>query len=212
MKNLVIVESPAKAKTIEKYLGKDFHVLSSVGHIRSIVKKTKDGTPPIDVASFPDLVGRVSAFLSLRKLAIPVAMAFAKLDVAIETRNSSGTISSSCSLWRIFAITILSVMASKAAPTSLVCTVRRDTGPSIISSNLPRAAFDKPQGLLSSSAPRHANIPPVSVMALGMVNTSLAILLARLLDSRLVSITCILTSICQNSNIIVTSSCSPREV
>jgi len=47
--NLVIVESPAKAKTIEKYLGKDFHVLSSVGHIRSIAKKTKDGTPPIDV-------------------------------------------------------------------------------------------------------------------------------------------------------------------
>ena len=51
MKNLVIVESPAKAKTIEKYLGKDFHVLSSVGHIRSIVKKAKDGTPPIDVAN-----------------------------------------------------------------------------------------------------------------------------------------------------------------
>ncbi len=48
-KNLVIVESPAKAKTIEKYLGKDFHVLSSIGHIRSIAKKTKDGTPPIDV-------------------------------------------------------------------------------------------------------------------------------------------------------------------
>ena len=48
-KNIVIVESPAKAKTIEKYLGKDFKVLSSVGHIRSIAKKTKDGTPPIDV-------------------------------------------------------------------------------------------------------------------------------------------------------------------
>ena len=48
-KQLVIVESPAKAKTIEKYLGKDFQVLSSIGHIRSIVKKTKDGTPPIDV-------------------------------------------------------------------------------------------------------------------------------------------------------------------
>jgi len=48
-RNLVIVESPAKAKTIEKYLGKDFTVLSSIGHIRSIVKKTKDGTPPIDV-------------------------------------------------------------------------------------------------------------------------------------------------------------------
>lgn len=50
-KNLVIVESPAKAKTIEKYLGSDFQVLSSVGHIRSIAKKTKDGTPPIDVAN-----------------------------------------------------------------------------------------------------------------------------------------------------------------
>jgi DNA topoisomerase-1 len=47
-KNLVIVESPAKAKTIEKYLGGDFRVLSSVGHIRSIAKKTKDGTAPID--------------------------------------------------------------------------------------------------------------------------------------------------------------------
>ena len=48
-KNLVIVESPAKAKTIEKYLGKDFHVLSSVGHIRSIAKKAKGGPEPIDV-------------------------------------------------------------------------------------------------------------------------------------------------------------------
>ena len=50
-KNLVIVESPAKAKTIEKYLGKNFTVLSSIGHIRSIAKKTKTGTPPIDVAN-----------------------------------------------------------------------------------------------------------------------------------------------------------------
>ncbi|MBC7943244.1 type I DNA topoisomerase [Candidatus Saccharibacteria bacterium] len=49
MKNLVIVESPAKAKTIEKYLGSDFKVLSSIGHIRSIAKKPKDGTPPIDI-------------------------------------------------------------------------------------------------------------------------------------------------------------------
>ena len=36
---LVIVESPAKAKTIEKYLGKDFRVLSSFGHIRDLPKK-----------------------------------------------------------------------------------------------------------------------------------------------------------------------------
>lgn len=38
-KNLVIVESPAKAKTIEKYLGKDFKVASSYGHIRDLVQK-----------------------------------------------------------------------------------------------------------------------------------------------------------------------------
>ncbi len=39
-KNLVIVESPAKAKTIEKFLGKDYKVLSSYGHIRDLKKKT----------------------------------------------------------------------------------------------------------------------------------------------------------------------------
>ncbi len=48
-KHLVIVESPAKAKTIEKYLGSDFKVLSSVGHIRSIAKKGKDGGDAVDI-------------------------------------------------------------------------------------------------------------------------------------------------------------------
>lgn len=58
-KNLVIVESPAKAKTIEKYLGGDFKVLSSIGHIRSIAKKTKDGRPPIDTKNGFDTVYEV---------------------------------------------------------------------------------------------------------------------------------------------------------
>lgn len=39
IENLVIVESPAKAKTIEKFLGKDFRVISSFGHIRDLSKK-----------------------------------------------------------------------------------------------------------------------------------------------------------------------------
>jgi DNA topoisomerase I (EC 5.99.1.2) len=39
VKNLVIVESPAKAKTIEKFLGKDYTVKSSIGHIRDMAKK-----------------------------------------------------------------------------------------------------------------------------------------------------------------------------
>ena len=43
MKNLVIVESPSKSKTIEKYLGKDYKVLSSKGHIRDLAIKGKEG-------------------------------------------------------------------------------------------------------------------------------------------------------------------------
>ena len=39
IKNLVIVESPAKAKTIEKFLGSDYKVMSSYGHIRDLCKK-----------------------------------------------------------------------------------------------------------------------------------------------------------------------------
>jgi len=46
-KNLVIVESPAKAKTIEKYLGKDFKVTSSMGHVRDLSK----GDKAIDIAN-----------------------------------------------------------------------------------------------------------------------------------------------------------------
>ena len=43
MKNLVIVESPAKSKTIEKYLGKDYKVVSSKGHIRDLATRGPEG-------------------------------------------------------------------------------------------------------------------------------------------------------------------------
>ena len=49
-KNLVIVESPAKARTIEKYLGKDFQVLASYGHVRDLVPKEGAVDPKADFA------------------------------------------------------------------------------------------------------------------------------------------------------------------
>ena len=45
---LVIVESPAKAQTINKYLGDDFKVIASVGHIRNLVKKQGSVKPEDD--------------------------------------------------------------------------------------------------------------------------------------------------------------------
>jgi DNA topoisomerase-1 len=56
-KNLVIVESPAKAKTIENYLGKDFQVLSSYGHVRDLPK----GDNAIDIANGYEPTYEVSA-------------------------------------------------------------------------------------------------------------------------------------------------------
>lgn len=55
-KNLVIVESPAKAKTIQKYLGKDFDVTSSMGHIRDLPKSgmgvdLEDFTPDYEISA-----------------------------------------------------------------------------------------------------------------------------------------------------------------
>ena len=50
MKHLVIVESPAKAKTIEKYLGKDFQVLASYGHVRDLIPKEGAVDPEQDFA------------------------------------------------------------------------------------------------------------------------------------------------------------------
>lgn len=53
-KNLVIVESPAKAKTIEKFLGKDYKVMSSYGHIRDL--KTKEFSIDIEHDYAPQYV------------------------------------------------------------------------------------------------------------------------------------------------------------
>lgn len=73
-KNLVIVESPAKAKTIQKYLGKDFEVKSSFGHIRDLPKKGMG----IDLKTFtPDY--EVSA--DKKKLVTELKAAVKKADI-----------------------------------------------------------------------------------------------------------------------------------
>ena len=70
-KNLVIVESPAKAKTIEGYLGRDFMVRSSFGHIRDLPKDglavdVKNGFAP-DYQISPDKKQLVSELKKLAK-------------------------------------------------------------------------------------------------------------------------------------------------
>ena len=59
-KNLVIVESPAKAKTIKKYLGKGFEVLASYGHVRDLIPKEGAVLPDEDFAMKYQVIDRNS--------------------------------------------------------------------------------------------------------------------------------------------------------
>ncbi len=74
-KNLVIVESPAKAKTIEKYLGKDFQVLSSVGHIRKDTKVDVDDNFKVTYEIDPDHKKVVSELKKAAKAADTIWLA-----------------------------------------------------------------------------------------------------------------------------------------
>ena len=56
--NLVVVESPAKARTLKKYLGKDFEVLASYGHVRDLVPKEGAVDPDAGFAMRYQLVER----------------------------------------------------------------------------------------------------------------------------------------------------------
>lgn len=80
-KNLVIVESPAKAKTIEGYLGKDFKVASSMGHIRDLPK----GSGAIDIENGFEPTYEISpekkdVIKSLKKLAEEAEMVYLASD------------------------------------------------------------------------------------------------------------------------------------
>ena len=72
MKNLVIVESPSKSKTIEKYLGKDYKVVSSKGHVRDLTTTGKFGLG-VDVdndfkPSYAPIKGKTRTISELKKL------------------------------------------------------------------------------------------------------------------------------------------------
>src|SRR3954469_20128986 len=56
--NVVIVESPAKAKTINKYLGSDYKVLASYGHVRDLPPKDGSVLPDEDFAMLWEVEGR----------------------------------------------------------------------------------------------------------------------------------------------------------
>ncbi|HEX4046152.1 MAG TPA: type I DNA topoisomerase [Gammaproteobacteria bacterium] len=58
MTNLVIVESPAKAKTIKKYLGANFHILASYGHVRDLLPKEGAVDPAHDFAMRYELIAK----------------------------------------------------------------------------------------------------------------------------------------------------------
>lgn len=71
--NLVIVESPAKAKTIKKYLGNDFHILASYGHVRDLLPKEGAVDPAHDFAMRYELIEKnekhVAAIIAAMKKA-----------------------------------------------------------------------------------------------------------------------------------------------
>ena len=71
--NLVIVESPAKAKTIEKYLGKDFRVLASFGHVRDLPVKTLGVDTKKDFEPEYEIVGKAKKVVADIKKAVDTA-------------------------------------------------------------------------------------------------------------------------------------------
>ena len=72
-KNLLIVESPSKAKTLQKYLGSDFEILASYGHVRDLIPKSGAVDPDNHFAMKYQLVSRnskhVDAIVSAAKQA-----------------------------------------------------------------------------------------------------------------------------------------------
>ncbi len=72
MTKLLIVESPAKSKTISKYLGKDYVVESSIGHIRDIPKSASKKANAVDIENnfkpnYETIVGKEKVIATLKR-------------------------------------------------------------------------------------------------------------------------------------------------
>jgi DNA topoisomerase-1 len=81
-KNLVIVESPAKAKTIEKYLGKDFKVEASMGHVRDLPPKELGVDIEHDFKpEYAVLAGKKRVLATLKKVAKSASAVFMATDL-----------------------------------------------------------------------------------------------------------------------------------
>src|SRR5882672_9047996 len=80
-KNLVIVESPAKAKTINKYLGKDYEVEASFGHVKDLPKKTLGVDLENDFETEYDVIpGKEKVVAKLKKLAMSASAIYLAPD------------------------------------------------------------------------------------------------------------------------------------
>ncbi len=67
-KNLVVVESPAKARTLKKYLGKDYEVIASYGHVRDLIPKEGAVDPDHDFAMKYQTVEKIKRAPSLLRM------------------------------------------------------------------------------------------------------------------------------------------------
>ena len=90
-RSLVIVESPAKAKTINKYLGRDYVVKASLGHVRDLPPKEFG----IDVSddfkpSYEVVKGRVKVVSELRRLAAEAPRSISRQTLTVRGRRLPG--------------------------------------------------------------------------------------------------------------------------